>query len=81
MRSGEVVSLVQEKLSFNRQPAPIRRLQPLSQTLRVCQLPLHRGAKPRGGTKDGRRGACPPVKRCGASRAPHPLLPLCKGRC
>ena len=50
MRSGGVVGLVQEKAACYRKPVPIRYLQPLSQTLRVCQLPLHRGAKPRGGT-------------------------------
>ena len=43
--------MVQEKMSCNRQPVPIRHLQPLSQGLRPCQLPLHRGAKPRGGRK------------------------------
>ena len=51
MRSGGVVGWVQEKMSCNRQPVPIRHLQPLSQGLRPCQLPLHRGAKPRGGRK------------------------------
>ena len=49
MRSGGVVGLVQEKVACNRLPAPIRRPQPLSQGLRPCQLPLHRGAKPCGG--------------------------------
>ena len=40
MRSGEVVGTVQEEVACNRQPVPIQRLQPLSQTLRVCQLPF-----------------------------------------
>ena len=40
---------MQEEASCNRQPAPIRHPQPLSQGLRPCQLPLHRGAKPREG--------------------------------
>ena len=54
MRSGGVVGLVQEKAACNRLPAPIRNPQPLSRLRR--QLPLHRGAKPRG---DGRPGVCP----------------------
>ena len=41
--------MVQEKAAWYRKPVPIRYPQPLSQTLRVCQLPLHRGAKPCGG--------------------------------
>ena len=49
MRSGGVVGMVQGNVSCNRLPVPTRCPQPLSQTLRVCQLPLHRGAKPRGG--------------------------------
>ena len=40
MRSGGVVGTVQEEASCNRQSVPIRHLQPLSQTLRVCQLPF-----------------------------------------
>ncbi len=40
MRSGGVVGLVQEKAACNRQLAPIRHLQPLSQGLRPCQLPF-----------------------------------------
>ena len=63
MRSGGVVGTVQEKVTCSRQPVPIRHLQPLSQTLRVCQLPLHRGAKPSGGLGSlrGSQGAglCP----------------------
>ena len=43
--------MVQEKAACNRLPAPIRKPQPLSQGLRPCQLPLHSGAKPRGGRK------------------------------
>ena len=43
--------MVQEKVSCNRNPVPIRNPQPLSQGLRPCQLPLHRGAKPCGGRK------------------------------
>ena len=54
MRSGGVVGMVQEKADCNRQPVPIRYPQPLSRLRR--QLPLHRGAKPRG---DGRPGVCP----------------------
>ena len=49
MRSGGVVGRVQEKVTCDRKPAPIRHPQPLSQGLRPCQLPLHRGAKPCGG--------------------------------
>ena len=49
MRSGGVVGRVQEKVTCDRKPVPTRCPQPLSQTLRVCQLPLHRGAKPSGG--------------------------------
>ena len=49
MRSGGVVGRVQEKVTCDRKPVPTRCPQPLSQTLRVCQLPLHRGAKPHGG--------------------------------
>ena len=65
MRSGEVVSTVQEKVTCYRMPVPTRRLQPLSQTLRVCQLPLHRGAKPCGGRRTGAGdGVCP----CGGFR-------------
>ena len=48
MRSGGVVGRVQEKVTCDRKPVPTRCPQPLSQTLRVCQLPLHRGAKPSG---------------------------------
>ena len=40
MRSGGVAGSVQEKAACSRQPVPIRHLQPLSQTLRVCQLPF-----------------------------------------
>ena len=40
MRSGGVVGWVQEKVSCNRNPVPIRHPQPLSQGLRPCQLPF-----------------------------------------
>ncbi len=40
MRSGGVVGTVQEKITCNRKPVPTRCPQPLSQTLRVCQLPF-----------------------------------------
>ena len=45
MRGGGVVGLAQETVACNRKPVPIRYPQPLSQGLRPCQLPLHRGAK------------------------------------
>ena len=57
MRSGGVVGLVQEKVTWYRMPVPIRCPQPLSQGLRPCQLPLHRGAKPRGGRRLPLRGS------------------------
>ena len=47
--------MVQEKAACDRMPVPTRNPQPLSQGLRPCQLPLHRGAKPSG----GRRTPCP----------------------
>ena len=69
MRSGGVVGRVQEEVTCYRQPVPARYPQPLSQGLWPCQLPLHRGAKPRG-TKVSRRGsqalrgtACPSKSR------------------
>ena len=71
MRSGGVVGTVQEKVACYRKPVPIRHLQPLSQTLWVCQLPLHRGAKPCGGRKcpsEGARGAKP----CGGTEKRSP---------
>ena len=37
--------MVQEKVVWYRKPVPTRYPQPLSQGLRPCQLPLHRGAK------------------------------------
>ena len=40
MRSGGVVGLVQEEVTCYRKPVPARYPQPLSQTLRVCQLPF-----------------------------------------
>ena len=40
MRSGGVVGLVQEKVTWYRMPVPIRCPQPLSQGLRPCQLPF-----------------------------------------
>ena len=57
MRSGGVVGTVQEKVAWYRKPVPTRYPQPLSQTLRVCQLPLHRGAKPCGGRRFPSEGA------------------------
>ncbi len=56
-----------------RMPVPTRCSQPLSQGLWSCQLPLHRGAKPPEGTKDGSQGA-------GICRG-RPLPPGSKGGC
>ena len=71
MRSGGVVGTVQEKVICNHQLIPTRYPQPLSQTLRVCQLPLHRGAKPRGGRRFPAEGAKP----CGGAACPSKKPP------
>ena len=75
MRSGGVVGKVQEEVAWYRKPAPIRHLQPLSQTLRVCQLPLHRGAKPPRGTGFPSEGAKP----CGGRKHPSEGAKPCGG--
>ena len=45
MRSGGVVGRVQEKAACNRQPAPIRHPQPLSQGLSALPAPLTQGSQ------------------------------------
>ena len=49
MRSGGVVGLVQEKMSCNRQPVPLRHPQPLSQGLSALPAPLTQGSQGEGG--------------------------------
>ena len=55
MRSGGVVGLVQEKMSCNRQPVPLRHPQPLSQGLSALPAPLTQGSQAPRGTKAKRR--------------------------
>ncbi len=64
----------QEKAACNRQLVPIRYLQPLSQGLRPCQLPLHRGAKPCGGRGLARSRNHPLCARTGGPGGISPLV-------
>ena len=83
MRSGGVVGKVQEKVAWYRNPAPARYPQPLSQGLWPCQLPLHRGAKPRAAEKHKKRPATWPGACFASSYFPQQclyFLPLPQGQ-
>jgi len=74
------VGKAQEKAACNRQLVPIRYLQPLSQGLRPCQLPLHRGAKPCGGRGLARSRNHPLCARTGGPGGISPLVQRPPGR-
>ena len=70
MRSGGVVGKVQEKADCNRQPAPIRYPQPLSQGLTALPAPLAQGSQAPRGPNDGGARDLPAARAAQGRREP-----------